>query len=217
MMGDATAASHDAASVSHLELTGAVLAGGHSSRFGSNKALFAPDGETLISKAADLLHPLVREVLVSASHANAEAYAFLGLDIVEDLHPDCGPLGGLEALLDRCATSWLLILTCDMPYVNSDALRTMIHHAQQSEGGICQESLPRAFAWQRSDGSVSPFPLLIERSALSVVRSRMSSDHRSMKGLLGALDTYYILAPFDRLLSNVNRPEDWKTDQTPPQ
>ena len=200
MMGVATAASHDAASVSHLELTGAVLAGGHSSRFGSNKALFAPDGETLISKAADLLRPLCEEVLVSASHANAGTYAFLELGIV----------------LDRCATSWLLILTCDMPYVDSEALRTMIRHAQQSESGICQESLPRAFAWQRSDGSVSPFPLLIERSALSVVRSRMSSDHRSMKGLLGALDTYYILAPFDRLLSNVNRPEDWKTNQTPP-
>ena len=215
-MGDATAASHDAASVSHLELTGAVLAGGHSSRFGSNKALFAPDGETLISMATDLLRPLCDEVLVSASHANAGTYAFLELGIVEDLHPDCGPLGGLEALLDRCATSWLLILTCDMPYVDSEALRTMIRHAQQSESGICQESLPRAFAWQRSDGSVSPFPLLIERSALSVVRSRMSSDHRSMKGLLGALDTYYLLAPFDRLLSNVNLPEDWKTNQTPP-
>lgn len=209
MMGDATAASHDAASVSHLELTGAVLAGGHSSRFGSNKALFAPDGETLISKAADLLHPLVREVLVSASHANTEAYAFLGLDTVEDLHLDCGPLGGLEALLDHCTTSWLLILTCDMPYVNSDSLRTMIRHAQQSEGGICQESLPRAFAWQRSDGSVSPFPLLIERSALPMLRSRMSSDHRSMKGLLGALDTYYIIATSDHLLSNINCPEDW--------
>lgn len=217
MKGVATTASHDAASISHLELTGAVLAGGHSSRFGSNKALFAPDGETLISKAADLLRPLCEEVLVSASHANAGTYAFLELGIVEDLHPDCGPLGGLEALLDRCATSWLLILTCDMPYVDSEALWTMIRHAQQSEGSICQESLPRAFAWQRSDGGVSPFPLLIERSALSVVRSRMSSDHRSMKGLLGALDTYYILAPSDRLLSNVNRPEDWKTDQTPPQ
>lgn len=222
-MGGETSASHETASVSHdaasafrLELTGAILAGGRSSRFGSNKALFAPDGETLIGKAADLLRPLVRELLVSASHANAGTYAFLELDIVEDQHPDCGPLGGLEALLDRCATSWLLILTCDMPYVDSEALRTMIRHAQQSESGICQESLPRAFAWQRSDGSVSPFPLLIERSALSVVRSRMSSDHRSMKGLLGALDTYYILAPFDRLLSNVNRPEDWKTNQTPP-
>lgn len=196
-------------SASHLELTGAILAGGHSSRFGSNKALFAPDGETLISKAADLLHPLVREVLVSASHANVEAYAFLGLDIVEDLHPDCGPLGGLEALLDRCITSWLLILTCDMPYVNSDSLWTMIHHAQQSDDSFKQGSLPRAIAWQRSDGSVSPFPMLIERSALPVLRSRMNSGRRSMKGLLGVLDTYYIIAPSDRLLSNINRPEDW--------
>ena len=215
-MGVATAASHDAASVSHLELTGAVLAGGHSSRFGSNKALFAPDGETLISMATDLLRPLCDEVLVSASHANAGTYAFLELGIVEDLHPDCGPLGGLEALLDRCATSWLLILTCDMPYVDSEALRTMIRHAQQKGDSIGQGALPRAIAWQRSDGSISPFPLLIERSALPVLRSRMNLGRRSMKGLLGALDTYYILAPFDRLLSNVNRPEDWKTDQTPP-
>ena len=91
MMGGETFASHETASVSHdaasafrLELTGAILAGGHSSRFGSNKALFAPDGETLIGKAADLLRPLVRELLVSASHANAAAYAFLELDIVED-------------------------------------------------------------------------------------------------------------------------------------
>lgn len=52
-------------------LNGAVLAGGRSSRFGSNKALFAPDGETLINKAVDLLRPLVKEVVVSASHANA--------------------------------------------------------------------------------------------------------------------------------------------------
>uniref|UniRef100_UPI004024FE19 molybdenum cofactor guanylyltransferase n=1 Tax=Prevotella sp. TaxID=59823 RepID=UPI004024FE19 len=199
----------DTVSASHLELTGAILAGGHSSRFGSNKALFAPDGETLISKAADLLHPLVREVLVSASHANTEAYAFLGLDIVEDLHPDCGPLGGLEALLDRCITSWMLILTCDMPYVNSDSLRTMIHHAQQSDDSFKQGSLPRAIAWQRSDGSVSPFPMLIERSALPMLRSRMNSGRRSMKGMLGVLDTYYIIAPSDRLLSNINRPEDW--------
>lgn len=190
-------------------LTGAVLAGGHSSRFGSNKALFAPDGETLISKAADLLRPLAKEVVVSASHANARAYAFLGLDIVEDLHNDCGPLGGLEALLDRCSTPWLLILTCDMPYVDSDMLRTMIDHIKLSHGSFENGIIPQAIAWRRSDGSVSPFPLLIGKDALSVMRSRINSGRRSMKGLLGALDTYYIITPSDRILSNINRPEDW--------
>lgn len=191
-------------------LNGAVLAGGRSSRFGSNKALFAPDGETLINKAVDLLRPLVKEVVVSASHANAGAYAFLGLDIVEDQHSDCGPLGGLEALLDRCSTRWLLILTCDMPCVDSDMLRTMIDHVKQSGGSFENRNLPHAIAWRRSDGSVSPFPLLIEKDALSVLRSRMNSGRRSMKGLLGALNTYYIIVPSDRLLSNINRPEDWK-------
>lgn len=195
-------------------LNGAVLAGGRSSRFGSNKALFAPDGETLINKAVDLLRPLVKEVVVSASHANAGAYAFLGLDIVEDQHSDCGPLGGLEALLDRCSTRWLLILTCDMPCVDSDMLRTMIDHVKQSGGSFENRNLPQAIAWRRSDGSVSPFPLLIEKDALSVLRSRMNSGRRSMKGLLGALNTYYIIVPSDRLLSNINRPEDWKESAT---
>lgn len=94
----------DSSSPSLFDVTGGILAGGHSSRFGSNKALFSPNGETLIERAAHLLRPLCRQVLVSASHTNAEAYAFLGLDIVEDLHSDCGPLGGLEAMLNRCTT-----------------------------------------------------------------------------------------------------------------
>ncbi|MST84256.1 molybdenum cofactor guanylyltransferase [Hallella mizrahii] len=189
-------------------LTGAILAGGHSSRFGSNKALFAPDGETLISKAADLLRPLTGEVLVSASPAHAGTYDFLGLEIVEDLHPDSGPLGGLEALLQRCSTPWLLVLTCDMPFVDSDALLTMIRHALQPQGhhhGV----LPRALAWRRCDGSISPFPLLIEQDALAILQGRIRAGKLSMKGLLCAVDTYYITSPSDRLLSNINRPEDW--------
>ncbi len=191
-------------------LTGAILAGGHSSRFGSNKALFAPDGETLISKAAGLLRSVAREVLVSASRTNAGDYDFLGLKIVVDHHPDSGPMGGLETLLQRCTTPWLLVLTCDMPFVDKDALVTMISSlAGESDNTLCQRDHPHALAWQRCDGSISPFPLLIERSALPILQSRMRIGSLSMKGLLRDLDTYYIMSPCNRLLSNINRPEDW--------
>ena len=191
-----------------LDVTGGILAGGHSSRFGSNKALFSPDGETLIERAAALLRPLCHTALISASHANANAYAFLELDIVEDLHSDCGPLGGLEAMLERCATSWLLVLTCDMPYVNSEALQTMISHARLSDA--LDDSLPRAFAWQRmSDGSISPFPLLIKRSVLPQLREQMHHEHFGVKAFLRTVDTYYIKTDSEELLRNVNRPEDW--------
>ena len=191
-------------------LTGAILAGGHSSRFGSNKALFAPDGETLISKAAGLLRSVAREVLVSASQTNAGDYDFLGLEIVVDQHPDSGPMGGLETLLQRCTTPWLLVLTCDMPFVDKDALITMISSLTgESDNALYQRDRPHALAWQRCDGSISPFPLLIERSALPKLQSRMRTGSLSMKGLLSNLDTYYIMSPYNRLLSNINRPEDW--------
>lgn len=191
-------------------LTGAILAGGHSSRFGSNKALFAPDGETLISKAAGLLRSVAREVLVSASQTNARDYDFLGLEIVVDQHPDSGPMGGLETLLQRCTTPWLLVLTCDMPFVDKDTLITMISSLTgESDNALYQRDRPHALAWQRCDGSISPFPLLIERSALPKLQSRMRIGSLSMKGLLSDLDTYYIMSPDNRLLSNINRPEDW--------
>lgn len=191
-------------------LTGAILAGGHSSRFGSNKALFAPDGETLISKAAGLLRSVAREVLVSASQTNAGDYDFLGLEIVVDQHPDSGPMGGLETLLQRCTTPWLLVLTCDMPFVDKDTLITMISSLTgEPDNALYQRDRPHALAWQRCDGSISPFPLLIERSALPKLQSRMRTGSLSMKGLLSDLDTYYIMSPYNRLLSNINRPEDW--------
>ena len=191
-------------------LTGAILAGGHSSRFGSNKALFAPDGETLISKAAGLLRSVAREVLVSASQTNAGDYDFLGLEIVVDQHPDSGPMGGLETLLQRCTTPWLLVLTCDMPFVDKDTLITMISSLTgELDNDLYQRDRPHALAWQRCDGSISPFPLLIERSALPKLQSRMRTGSLSMKGLLSDLDTYYIMSPDNRLLSNINRPEDW--------
>ena len=191
-------------------LTGAILAGGHSSRFGSNKALFAPNGETLISKAAGLLRSVAREVLVSASQTNAGDYDFLGLEIVVDQHPDSGPMGGLETLLQRCTTPWLLVLTCDMPFVDKEALVTMVSSLNgEPDNALYQRDHPHALAWQRCDGSISPFPLLIERSALPRILSRMRTGSLSMKGLLSELDTYYIMSPYNRLLSNINRPEDW--------
>ena len=201
----------DEASQLWPELSGGILAGGRSNRFGSNKALFAPDGERLIERAVRLLRPFCAQVFVSASHANADAYRFLGLDIVEDLHADCGPLGGLEALLTQCATPWMFILACDMPYVSSDALLTMAGLPQLSEalGGTIQ-----AFAWKNKiEGSVSPFPLLIRRSVLPSLQKQMSTGRLGVKTFLSTLNTYYIPTDSTLLLRNVNRPEDWEEER----
>ena len=92
-------------------LLGAVLAGGRSSRFGSNKGQALLGGRSLIDHAAAALRPHVDELVVVGERAGG----------IPDLpRADLGPLGGIAAALDHGATlGYVRVLTigCDMPIV----------------------------------------------------------------------------------------------------
>lgn len=74
-------------------ILGAVLAGGQSSRFGSDKALAVLDGETLIARAVDALSGWCEKVVVvGREHGPAPC-------IADWPGPGMGPLGGIAAAL----------------------------------------------------------------------------------------------------------------------
>jgi molybdopterin-guanine dinucleotide biosynthesis protein A len=71
---------------------GAVLAGGRSSRFGSDKALAMLDGRTLLDHARAALLP------------HCDAVVVVGRDEIADWpRPDMGPLGGIAGALIQAA------------------------------------------------------------------------------------------------------------------
>lgn len=96
---------------------GAILAGGRSSRFGSDKALAALDGRALIDRVADAIAPQVDAlVVVGRTHAGLEAVA-------DRPAPDLGPLGGIAGALHHAqARGFTQVLTvpCDTPFVPAD-------------------------------------------------------------------------------------------------
>ena len=61
-------------SIGKAQLTGGVLAGGRSSRFGSNKAMQVFQGKTFLQRDIDLLEALCAEVMISSSKENAWNY-----------------------------------------------------------------------------------------------------------------------------------------------
>ncbi|WP_288457553.1 NTP transferase domain-containing protein, partial [uncultured Sphingomonas sp.] len=76
-----------------IRILGAVLAGGRSSRFGSDKALATWRDTALIDHALDSLSPHVADLLVVGRGAARVRTA-------PDLpHPDLGPLGGIAGAL----------------------------------------------------------------------------------------------------------------------
>lgn len=179
--------------IERRELTGAVLAGGHSSRFGSNKALQVIEGTTFLGHAISTLQPLCHEVVISASRRNADDYSSHDLRIINDTNEDLGPLGGIASLLAAIHTDWLLVLTCDMPWLSSASLQRLLDGAEGYE----------AVSFDHS-----PLPLLIRRSALTVVQNQIDSDKLSIKALLASLQTNYLPRCNEKELGNVNCQED---------
>ena len=76
-----------------------VLAGGKSTRMGRDKAFVEFDGRTLLSRALELAGSVSEDVCIVGSR---QTFAGLGTTL-EDVHKDCGPLGGIHAaLILRC-------------------------------------------------------------------------------------------------------------------
>jgi len=113
-----------------IGICGAVLAGGKSSRMGRDKALVQLGGVTLIERAVEKLRQVCAEVVILGSNPALETYG----PLVPDLHQNCGPLGGIEAVLAYSQFDWNLLLPVDMPFVPPALLRDWIARATTRTG-----------------------------------------------------------------------------------
>ena len=96
-------------------ILGAVLAGGRSRRFGSDKAVALLDGTTLLDHAIAALAAQCDAVVVCGRR---------GPGSIEDRPtPDLGPLGGLNGALHHAAANGfdaVVSVPCDMPILPPD-------------------------------------------------------------------------------------------------
>ena len=85
--------------------TGVILAGGASSRFGSNKALALLRGRPIISHVAAVLEKTFHSHLLVTN--SPETYQFLGWQMTTDIHPGQGPLAGIHSALQAIRSAGL--------------------------------------------------------------------------------------------------------------
>lgn len=184
-------------------VTGAVLAGGQSTRMGQNKALLPWEGGTVISAVSSLMGGLFDHVLVVA--ADPEPYRFLGLPEARDHRPGMGPLGGIEAALRASPDRRVFVVACDMPFLSPDLIRHMT-------------SLPAAEAVvPYIAGRPEPLHALYSQDALASVHSLLAEGERRVYALLDRLNVRRVdedevrrFGDPERLFANLNRPEDYR-------
>jgi molybdopterin-guanine dinucleotide biosynthesis protein A len=102
-------------------VTGVILAGGRSSRFGSNKALALVDGMPIIQGIAGHMLSIFSECLL-VTNTPAE-YEFLSLPVTPDRYQGLGPLAGIHAALLQISTPRAFVVACDMPNLSPELIR----------------------------------------------------------------------------------------------
>jgi molybdopterin-guanine dinucleotide biosynthesis protein A len=159
-------------------LTGVLLVGGASVRFGSPKALARFRGETLAERGRRLLAEACDEVLVVGKSGDG-----LPFEVIDDGVQSRAPVHGLVAALRRARHDVLVALPADVPLVTPGALRAL------GEAG----AVPAA---------AIPLPGAYPRSLLPALERRVAAGELSLRGVNPAT-----LPLPERLLADVDTPE----------
>jgi len=112
------------------QVTVAILAGGTSKRFGSEKALAGFNGRPLVSHMVNIARKLSNEIMIVASDERQEEAlreAVPDISIVVDPPGDvkCALVGALTAF-EFTSTDHVLLLPVDSPLANSELLRLLM-------------------------------------------------------------------------------------------
>jgi molybdopterin-guanine dinucleotide biosynthesis protein A len=158
------------------EVGGYVLAGGASSRMGTDKALSELDGKPLIEHAVRKLREICTEVHILSSNAELAQYG----PLVPDLRRGCGPLAGIEAALTHSRGDWNLLLPVDLPFLPVHYLRRWLER-------ITADSSARV-AYCEVEGKPHPALLLIRREMRSQITAALErGEHKLLTALEAAV------------------------------
>lgn len=184
-------------------VTGALLAGGNSSRMGRNKALMPLAGQRLVDRALAVLGGIFDDLLMVTN--SPDLYADLGVRMVPDLVAGKGGLGGIHSAIHHAATPHCLVVACDMPFLNVDVLRYLVD--QRAEYDVVVPNV---------NGRPQPLHAVYGRACLQPIARRLESDRLHVVGFYPDVRVREVteeeLAVFDPeglSFRNLNTPEEF--------
>jgi molybdenum cofactor guanylyltransferase len=170
--------------VAHPRLTGVLLVGGASRRFGSPKALARLEGETLAERAWRVLGAACDERIAVGKHADALTLPFPLLDDGTDVR---APIAGVVAGLRAAQADVCVFLPVDCPLVSAESLRLLAAAAP-------------------AHPATGPLPGAYRRSSLPLVEQKLERGDYTLRDLEAT-----VVELDARELANVNTPDELTT------
>ena len=109
---------------------GYILAGGKSSRMGTDKGLLLFEGKAMIQYVIEQMQPIFDKLVIVSNNPEYEKF---GLEVIPDLIKDIGPAGGIYTALNHSDSQLNFMVSCDMPFVTKEAIEFMITNSNESQ------------------------------------------------------------------------------------
>jgi molybdenum cofactor guanylyltransferase len=185
-------------------VTGFVLAGGKSSRMGADKALLELDGQTLLARTMDVAGQVTRQVSLVGDRKRLAAFG----PAIEDVYPECGPLGGIHTALLSTATELNLMLAVDLPFIGADFLRYLIREAARANAVV---TVPRG------GGFLQPLCAVYRKEFGETAQNSLRAGKNKIGPLLEQVKTR-VIEPDElteagftmEMFRNLNTPAEWE-------
>ena len=185
----------------HL-LTVAILAGGKSSRMGTDKAFVRVLGRPLIEDLLAQIAGISAETIIVTNHP--DDYRYLGVPLFTDVLPDKGALGGIYTAIHSSSQPHTLCIACDMPFVVRPLLDYLISLIPQGDAIV-----------PRLGGEAEPFRAIYARACLGPIRAALDASKMRVISFFPDVRVRFVdEAEMDRFdpqhlsFFNVNTPED---------
>lgn len=185
------------------DVTGFILAGGKSSRMGTDKAFVTLEGRTLLARALQTLRSVTPAVRIVGDPEKFAPFA----PCVRDIFPGCGPLAGIHAALRSSGGDLNLVLAVDLPFVSPALLHFLVSRARSSSS--------LSVVVPRSEQGWQPLCAVYRRAFADQAEAALRAGHCKIDALFEEASTAAIGenelegAGFSaRAFRNLNTPED---------
>jgi molybdenum cofactor guanylyltransferase len=178
-----------------------ILAGGASSRMGTDKSQLLLENQTFVERIAATLLTVTDSIRLVGYHENSK------LPTVADVYPNWGALGGLHAALSACRREWAIVVACDLPLVTAELFQHLASLDNEYDAVVPIQP----------DGRPQPLAALYRADPCRRAATELiEKGRRRPLDLLESVRTRWVdfaeianLAQAERFFVNINTPEDY--------
>ena len=181
-------------------LHGLVLAGGRSSRMGSDKALITYHGSNQLVHTSELLQQQCHEVFISCREDQAAKYREFGFPLIIDSYLGIGPLGGLLSAQRNIPSAAWVIAACDLPFLDEAIIQQ-----------LCTQRDPLRFATafrHPESGCIEPLCTCYEPKSRTRLMLRHLEGKNSLSAFLNESRIKELALKDSKALQNINDPDE---------